>query len=640
MSSTQNAMASGLDPVGAGDPYVNFTSDQAVQHLLLSLARRFKGVDPDVDRRIDAAASAIAGQPNIKSIPARVPGEPNVPLYMEGEPGVGKTSLIRSAIKEFCRITELNFVENPEDNYIPGPKDFYYFTVNLSGKNNPMDIGGLPSKGELATRQGLGDRHKAIDVGDWLLQEAESRIRMGSGMLGLPLAEPRTVLDGGLRRLEMTIKGDAAQVDLTLNTVVKQLSEEAKRRGVGVNLLRDGEMALEGRLYLQIEKGAAGARLSAIAPQRAEAEAEYVSEMLPNRRFALANKFRFALVNFDDVANASESVRNVLLEVAQSNRYSGVMDIGNAEVTFTGNMGSEDGTNTQSEQSDAEVSRVYKVRVRDTPKHWAARTAAKYGALDCFMSAFVHKYGHEPGIFRPLAGDMRGDRGIPKPNSRSLENAVAAALPYFQMAKESGVSPMLFADRIDQAFKATAGNVVATRCMGFIRAMLSDAVPLADQLMSTGDLDRDRFNKAIGANLQSHEKDFAFRFGAALGDAFVHRIAHSTEAAKAIADGNNKAHGKIIAEATDRMCTGLAQLDPGNVNYTLSYIVNKLSSTPSLALRSDNAVSLSQNAMTAMATGLGTSISRDIWDDPEQATNSFAAILSHNNRLKRATPAP
>lgn len=636
-SSTQGAS---LDPVGAGDPFVNLTADQAVQHLLMKLARRFKGIDPVIDRRIDAAAAAIAGHPEIKSIPGRFPGEPNVPLYMEGEPGVGKTSLIRSAIKEFCRITELKFVENPPDDYKPGPNDFYYFTVNLSGKNNPMDIGGLPSKGELETRAGLAERHKSIDVGDWMLQEAESRMRMGAGLLNLAIAEPRTLIDGGLRKLELTVKGDPAQVDLAMTTAIKQLSEEAKRRGVGVNLLREGEQAMEGRLYLQLEKGAAGSRLVVIAPQRAEAAAEYVSEMLPNRRFALANKFRFALVNFDDVANASESVRNVLLEVAQSSRYSGVMDIGNAEVTFTGNVGSEDGTNTQSEQSDAEVSRVYKVRVRDTPKNWAMRIAAKYGPNDAMMAAFVHRFGNEPGIMRPLAGDMRGDRGIPKSNSRSLENALAASLPYFEMARQAKASPSIFGDQIEQAFKATAGSVLATRYMGFFRAMLSDAMPLAEQLIKTGDLDEERFDRALGANIQTHEKDFAFRFGASLGDAFVHKIAYDEDAAKAIADGNEKAHAKIIVQATDRMCTGLARLDAGTVNYALAYIVNKLASTPTLSMRSDNAISLSQNAMTAMAEGLGKSISRNVWESPEEATQNFASIMSHNNKMRRATPAP
>jgi hypothetical protein len=637
--SQSNGSAS-FDPTGAGDPFVNFTSDQAVQHLLLKLARRFKGIDPDVDRRIDAAAATISGHPSVTSIPPRFSGEPNVPLYMEGEPGVGKTSLIRSAIKEFCRIAELNFVENPPDNYQPGPNDFYYFTVNLSGKNNPMDIGGLPSKGELETRHGVAERHKSVEVGDWMLQEAESRIRMAAGLLNLALAEPRTLIDGGLRKMELTVKGDPAQVDLAMSAAIKQLSEEGKRRGVGVNLLRDGEQALEGRLYLQLEKGAAGSRLVVIAPQRAEAEVEYVSEMLPNRRFAMANKFRFALVNFDDVANASESVRNVLLEVAQSSRYSGVMDIGNAEVTFTGNMGAEDGTNTQSEQSDAEVSRVYKVHIRDTPKNWAVRIATKYGPNDAMMAGFVHRFGNEPGIFRPLAGDLRGDRGIPKPNSRSLENALAASLPYFEMARQANASPSIFGDQIEQAFKATAGPVPTTRFMGYFRAMISDAMPLAEQLIQSGDLDQDRFDRAIGGNIQAHEKDFAFRFGTALGDAFVQKIAYDDDAVKAIASGNAKAHAKIIVQATDRMCTGLAHLDPGTVNYALSYVVNKLAATPSLALRSDNAVSLSQNAMTAMAEGLGKSIARNVWESPDEATQNFASIMSHNNRMRRAAPAP
>lgn len=65
---------------------------------------------------------------------------------------MGKTTLIRAAIQDFCKIAGLNYVENPPDDYEFGPKDFYYVTVNLPGKTNPMDIGGLPSKGEMQTR--------------------------------------------------------------------------------------------------------------------------------------------------------------------------------------------------------------------------------------------------------------------------------------------------------------------------------------------------------------------------------------------------------------------------------------------------------------------------------------------------------
>lgn len=622
----------------AQDPFVNFTSDQARDHLLLDIARRFKGIDAEIDKRIDAAAERIAGRPGIKRIPGVNTGEPRVPFYMEGEPGVGKTTLIRAAIQEFCKLTGLKFVENPADGYQFGPNDFYYVTVNLSGKTNPMDIGGLPSKGELEVKQGLDARRRSTDAGEWLMSELASRVKMGCGMARLQVIEGQRYDNGGLKSFDMTLKGEKEQIDLVTNHVVRQLGDEVKKvHGVGLNLLKDGESPMDGRLYVQVKNGTAGTRITVSAPPPMAADVEYVAEMLPNRRFAMATKARFALFNFDDVANASESVRNVLLEVAQSNRYSGVMDIGNAMVTFTGNMGAEDNTNTQSEQSDAEVTRVFKVRVRDTPKDWARRVAGKYTEVgDCMFSSFIHRHGNEPGVFRDAIGEMRTARGTPKPNSRSLENALAKVLPYFQMAKESGVSPTVFADEIEVMVKGTTGPNVATRYMGYMRAMLTEAIPLAEQLMQTGKLDEAKFDKHMGAGAKASEQDFAFRFGTALADSFVDRIAFSDDARAS--SSKPEAMSELIAASTDRMCTGLASMEPGVMNYALSRVMSRLGGIAKLASHDGVEVKLQQPTFMAMAEGFSRSKTRGIWPDADAAQKDFTSVVAGSNLNGSAKP--
>lgn len=616
----------------AADPFVNMTSDEAKQHLLFDIARRFKGVSLAVDAKIDAAAEIITGKPGIKMIPPVFAGEPRVPLYMEGEPGVGKTTLIRAAIKDFCQIAGLNFVENPPDDYKLTDNDFYYFTVNLSGKNNPSDVGGLPTKGDLEIQDGLKSRRKTNDVGDWLFGEIQSRARGMAGLAKLVMPEPTGYEKGSLRSLDVTLKGDSAQCDLVVNTLVRQLNEDAKKEGVGISVLKDGDDPIEGRLQIQVKKGTTGIRVTAHAPARGNEKVEYVAEMLPNRRFALATKTPFALVNFDDVANASESVRNVLLEVAQSNRYSGVMDIGNAMVTFTGNMGAEDNTNTQSEQSDAEVTRVFKIRIRDTPKDWAFRVAMKYNEPgDCMFSAFVHKYGNDDGVFRDSIGDGRSPRGVPKPNSRSLENALSKALPYFMMAKASNASPTIFADEIHTVVKGTAGANVADRYTAFMRSMLTDAIPLADQLMTTGNLDGARFEKNIGSETKSSEQDFAFRFAAAMADAFIDRVAFSEVAKKSQVSADDASFQSLIQESADRMCTGLSQMSPGTMNYSLSRLMTRMGAVKALGSYDGVEVKLSAATYDSMAKGFAASIARGVWENPDQAQKDFVSMVAGSN---------
>ncbi|MEJ6002714.1 hypothetical protein [Paucibacter soli] len=624
----------------AQSPFVNFTSDQARQHLLLDIARTFKGVDTIVDAKIDAHAAQIAGHPDVKRIPARMKGEPRVPLYMEGEPGVGKTTLIRAAIIDFCKIVGLNFVENPPDDYQFTPNDFYYATVNLSGKTNTMDIGGLPSKGELRPQVGQDARRRSSDAGSWVLEQVSARSKMGAGMGGLQIAESDEYNNGPLRVRDVTLKGEADKVSLVVNSLIRQLMAESKTKGASLNLLQKEDSPLSDRLSIQVSVGTAGTRITTMVPQEVDAEAEYVAEMLPNRRFAMANKARFCLFNFDDVANASEAVRNVLLEVAQSNRYSGVMDIGNALVTFTGNMGAEDGTNTQSEQSDAEVTRVFKVRVRDTPKDWARRVATKYAEVgDCLFSAFIHKHGNEAGVFRDAIGDNRTERGIPKPNSRSLENALAKVLPFFIMAREGGVSPTVFQNEIEVMVKGTAGAHVAKKYKAFVMGMLTEAIPLADQMMETGKLDEAKFGKYCGANAKASEQDFTFRFGTAVADAFVHRIAFSDEARATGSD--KKALASLIDQSTARMCVGLAAIEPGQMTYTLSRVMSRLGGIAKLGSHDGVEVKLEQDTINAMANGFARSVQAGNWhaDMVESAKSDFISTVSGSNTTKKAKKA-
>lgn len=614
-------------------PFQDVTADQFKTHLMLDLARRFKGIDPEVDALIDANAGLIMGRPdlNIKSIPATVPGAPRVPFYLEGEPGVGKTSVPEATVREFCAIVGLNFIKNPPDDYKLGPKDFYYTMVNLSGKNNTMDLGGIPTKSPLDISRGVELRRRATDAGAWLQAEAESRIKGIAGFAKLSVSEARVFEKGTMSGTEVTIVGDSSQVDVVLKSVVRQLGEEVKKHKVGIGILKEDEEPQDGRLYLQVKKGPSGARLTAWAPQALDDDQAYVCEMLPNRRFAMAKEAKFGFFNFDDVANSSESIRNALLEVAQSNRYSGVMDLGNCMVMFTGNMGSEDNTNTQSEQSDAEVTRVIKFRMSDTPKDWARRIAIKYSATggDCLFGAFIEKYGNDPGIFREPVGDGRSAKGIPKPNSRSLENAVSMVQPYFMIAKAAGVGESLFMDSISAMVKGTVGSQVQTRYTAFLTAMLSEAIPLADQLMTTGKLDQERFDKNQGAGAKSTDRDFSFRFGTAMADAFVERVALSDEARRA--SSNPVATAALIADSTDRLCKGLSQVDPGIMTASLSRVMARLGAFAKMSTTDGVKVTLDEAVYTAMADGFAASYGGGYWIDKEKAKSDFLSSVAGSN---------
>ena len=80
----------------------------------------------------------------------------------------------------------------------------------------------------------------------------------------------------------------------------------------------------------------------------------------------------------------------------------------------------------------------------------------------------------------------------------------------------------------------------------------------------------------MGSGARTKEQDFGFRFGAALADAFVERIAFSDDAR---AFSSDKAKSvQLITESMERMCSGLAQIDPGTMTYALSRVVARMGS--------------------------------------------------------------
>lgn len=626
------------DNAGAS-PFVSISADEARREVLIAICRRFKGVDPAVDARLDAAAAKIFGIEGAKMVPGERPGANKVPLYFEGEPGVGKTSLIRGAIKEFCAIAELNCVENPADDYVPSANDFYYCTVNLSGKQNISDLGGMPYRIESQISEAVRARTKASQVGSLVGTEAVTQAKALAAYEGLRLGEVKSYDDGPLAVTELTLAGDPAKAYKAVEVIMRTVGEGAKKAGIGVSLLQSGDTADADRVTYQINRGTGGVRLYINAPKAMDARAEYVTAALPNLRFHLAKHTRFALYNFDDVANASEPVRNALLEVAQSGRYSGTMDIGSALVTFTGNIGAEDNTNVMSRQSDAEVTRIRKFRIYDSPEDWAKRMTEKYAYSDvgdCHVASLVARHGHQEGIFREPPGSARGKRGVPKTNSRALENVINVIDGYFILAKESNIPVTVFLDRIQADAAATAGRRLSIVLDAHLQSMLTEAIPLAEQCIGTGKLDTAKFDQKAGNFTLTTEKDFGFRFAYALADTASGAVREMVTQAQA---AGKKPDFDVVEKTFLNMCVGLAALPADMMNASLSRFSSRVTSLPELGVEFGNGRTLNAQATTAVGNALGKSCAQNIWLDPEAAQKDVARVLMGSNQAAQPTPA-
>jgi hypothetical protein len=139
--------------------FVKWTPARLEAEYLKRLMRRYINKLPEAAiERLEVAASAFT--PGIRSgdrvrLSPMLDLEAKTPLYVQGEMGVGKTAIPEGAAKKFCEIAGLNFVKNPKNGYIPGPDDFVFVVVDMSGKSNISDIAGIPMREKISGDDGV-----------------------------------------------------------------------------------------------------------------------------------------------------------------------------------------------------------------------------------------------------------------------------------------------------------------------------------------------------------------------------------------------------------------------------------------------------------------------------------------------------
>lgn len=614
-------------------------ADDAMHEVLLEIARANKGICPELDKKIDAVASEIANHNQITHIEPHGKNSPKVPIYLEGEPGQGKSSLVEAAAKKFCSLVGLNYVEEPPENYVFQPNDFYYVKVNLSGAQNKSDFGGMLIRTDTGAQKHIKLRRKAAEIGSMILDEALSRSKALVSFAkdsGQKIDLKHLSFDQGpLECMEINLVGDdsATTKNMTLS-ILRQLNEEAKQKGVGISNVKNDTDVSDDRISYLLDD--TKTKFTIFAPRPLDLEAEYASAVLPSIRFAKFKKVRFGLVNFDDVANASANIRNILLEVLQKGRYTGTMDIGNAYVVLSGNMGAEDGTNTMSMMSDAELTRMRKISVRDNHEDWAKRVMTKYSdeVGDCLMASFVQRHGSKEGIFRP--GTNREKKGVRKSNGRALENCIEVIRQYFAAAQKSNISPLTFKDRIVRDIKDCAGTFVGNTYESHFVAMLSHAIPLAEDLVNRGDWSEESFENHSGLARNADGTDFCFRFAAALSDTIAMRVTKSLRNIDVDDPAKMKVVFDLITESVANASHGWAALNnihqASAMTYSFSNLSMRLMNIPGLSVYTDKTNKtgqrLSSGTTDALSKGIAIASKKGVFGNEEETFSVESNFVS------------
>ena len=137
-------------------PLQQLTMGMAKEMILLNMFRRFQGTRPDMEARLQAAYKEKYKRP----MRASTSGRDVRAMYLEGEPGHGKTTTHREACKEFARLVGLKFIEDPSLSMMMNDKInddcFVFTTLTVAGATSKHEVGGLMAKTKVGDQEFMG----------------------------------------------------------------------------------------------------------------------------------------------------------------------------------------------------------------------------------------------------------------------------------------------------------------------------------------------------------------------------------------------------------------------------------------------------------------------------------------------------
>lgn len=600
---------------------------QTRNRVLQMMCQKFKGQDAEIDLKIDAAASFIMSNEHARFVPGLRKGEPTVPPYLEGEAGVGKTAVMETASRDFCKITGLNFVKNPPTEYIPTKKDFYFFDVSLAAETNKSEFGGLPIK-SLLTGDGLPESARSC------LVNLEHDANLLAGLLKVKINKVVKFGDSSTSATEMIISGeDPRRIDQIIGLLADSISSSAKDSGINFELAQDGGVHKSDRVSCSIAQNGNGTTTVKFSEPTEYLRKIYVAGKLPDIRFEKAHHAKFCFAFFDEVDKTYPALRNALLQLAQQNRVPGMVDLGDSSfVAMAGNSGVHNAS--ESVRSVPEVSRMEVIKVHITPSEWAEYMMQKYGGFpdaDCCIAGFMDRAARgNPHLFHADLGKIRGNAPS-LPNPRSWENAMSGVALYFESARMSGQSPLIFKDQIRGVMTDRVGRECADSYMAHLTSMLTEAIPLADAFIQNGklsEIEKKKFNKnsGDGSFRSSAEQDFGYRFATAIADSAIKQI----DEHKRTESDSNKVN-KFISDISTNAFGALATVDPSMMTYGTARISVRASNLDGLG-RLDPASGVRMvNADVAIAfsVGIAEAIKNGLYGDQNQSDATSDILVKY-----------
>lgn len=290
--------------------------------------------------------------------------------------------------------------------------------------------------------------------------------------------------------------------------------------------------------------------------QLADGTTEKVMGRLFNHRLVALSKAAGGVLLLDDFMNAAPSVQGLGLSIAEEKRF-GALNLTNAYIGLTGNLGPIDGTYTN-KASKALVNRVKTFFTQDNVNNFVKRvnTSPMYRDElgDVGICGFLNRYNT---YFASMPDPkMSGGYNTPRSWMDFMNEARNIISCYGGRQGASAAIPELHL-----VCSAMLGTEVANHYITYIRSMMDLADPLARSVIMDGKLDKDLLKKKFNEGYSAAEQHFAYQYALALADYAALKISKE---------------GGELKEAVSRFALGITALDGSSFNFGINAFKSKL----------------------------------------------------------------
>jgi len=254
--------------------------------------------------------------------------------------------------------------------------------------------------------------------------------------------------------------------------------------------------------------------VSGIPAKESDGKNTYMTS-LPPYRIATLQRAGGAVLLLDDLTNASEFIQNIALPLTNEGMFNEI-NVKNVYVGATCNLGALDGTNTAT-MSTALRNRLKVLYVQDTLDDFMIRVRQVFndGLGDAYVSTYFELH---PGQFLSGLPSKEQMGGYTTP--RSITNFIVEARKHiYDHGGIGGENKSDAMKKLESDAQAMLGLETGADYCTFLATVMSDADPIAKDLMLNGEFDgenKSKFYECYEGGLSLESKTFFHKFKAAM----------------------------------------------------------------------------------------------------------------------------